>query len=43
MTKKAIELLCWLRWVTVIDFWMKLNNMDFGEALYDLDEKLGVS
>lgn len=27
---------------SVIDFWMKLNNMDFGEALYDLAARLGI-
>jgi len=27
---------------SVIDFWMKLNNMDFPEALHDLAEKYGV-
>jgi hypothetical protein len=27
---------------SVIDFWMKLNNLDFKEALTDLAERLGV-
>jgi len=27
---------------SVIDFWMKLQNMDFGEAVKDLSEKLGI-
>jgi len=27
---------------SVIDFWMKLNNLDFKEALTDLSERLGI-
>ena len=27
---------------SVIDFWIKLNGMDFGEAVQDLSERLGV-
>src|SRR5215216_5812573 len=28
---------------SIIDFWMKLQNMDFGEAVKDLSEKLGIN
>ena len=27
---------------SVVDFWMKMNNMDFKEAVNDLAERLGV-